>query len=323
VEPVADVTVIVVTWQGAHLVGECLASLAAQNHAHQTLVVDNASTDGTAALLAAKFPSVKVLSLDTNTGFAGGVAAGLPYVHTPYLALLNNDATADPAWLERSVALLSERTEVAAATARMQLWDNPSVLNNAGVKLMRGGYGADRGLHQPDGPPFDVPTEVFGFSGGAAVLRTDAMRAVGGMPPEFFLYYEDTDLAWRLRLAGWRIWYEPAAIVAHRHAASTDRRSPMFAFYNERNRLLMLIRCAPAGFVLRQIVRFVLTSASLATRRLLRQRVPDDPVFRVTLRLRVLAAVLRMAPRALRQRVAIGRSAVIPRTAIIAAWVGR
>ena len=322
-EPPADVTVIVVTWQAAHLIGECLASLAAQTHAHRTLVVDNASTDRTAALVGAEFPSVQVLSLDTNTGFAGGVAAALPYVHTPYLALLNNDATADPRWLERSVGLLSERTDVAAATARMRLWDNPSLLNNAGVRLMRGGYGADRGLDEPDGPPFDAPAEVFGFSGGAAVLRTDAMRAVGGMPPEFFLYYEDTDLAWRLRLAGWRIWYEPAAIVTHRHAASTDRRSPMFAFYNERNRLLMLLRCAPAGFVLRQLVRFVLTTASLAMRRLLRQRVPAEPVFRVALRLRILAAVLRMAPRALRQRVAIGRAAVIPRAAITAAWVGR
>jgi GT2 family glycosyltransferase len=323
VEPAADVTVVVVTWQAADLIGECLASLAAQTHSHRTLVVDNASTDGTAALIAAEFPSVRVLSLATNTGFAGGVAAALPYVRTPYLALLNNDATADPEWLERSLALLSARTDVAAAAARMRLRDNPSLLNNAGVMLMRGGYGADRGLDQPDGPPFDVPAEVFGFSGGAAVLRMDTVRAAGGMPPEFFLYYEDTDLAWRLRLSGWRIWYEPAATVTHRHAASTDRRSPMFAFYNERNRLLMLLRCAPAGFVLRQIVRFVLTSASLVTRRLLRQRVPPEPVFQVTLRLRVLAAVLRMAPRALRQRVVIGRSAVIPRAAITAAWVGR
>jgi GT2 family glycosyltransferase len=143
------------------------------------------------------------------------------------------------------------------------------------------------------------------------------------VPPEFFLYYEDTDLAWRLRLAGYRIRYEPAAIVTHRHAASTDRRSPTFAFYNERNRLLMLLRCAPGGFVLRQLGRFVLTTSSLAMRRLLGQRIPPDPVFRVALRLRVLAAVLRMAPRALRQRVEIGRAAVIPRAAITATWVGR
>jgi GT2 family glycosyltransferase len=317
----ADVTVIIVTWQGAHLLPECLASLAAQTRPHEVIVVDNASTDGTGALLAARFPTVRVLSLPTNRGFAGGVAAALPRVRTPYVALLNNDAAADPRWLECSVGALGQGNDVAAVTAKMLLWDEPDRLNNAGVVLVKGGYGADRGLGAPDGPPFDTPAEVFGFSGGAAVLRTHAVTMVGGFPAEFFLYYEDTDLAWRLRLAGWRVWYEPAAIVTHRHAASTDRRSTSFAFYNERNRLLMLLRCAPAGFAMRQVLRFGATTASLAVRRLAGQRVPPDPVFEVRLRLRVLAALARMSPWALRQRYAIGRAALNTRAAVVVAWV--
>ena len=205
----------------------------------------------------------------------------------------------------------------------MRMWDDgaPARLNNAGVVLVRGGYGADRGLDQPDGPPYETSEEVFGFSGGAAVLRTAAVRSAGGMAAPFFLYYEDTDLAWRLRLAGWRIWYEPGATVRHRHAASTDPRSERFAFYNERNRLLMLLRCAPAGFALRQLARFCLTSASLALRKMVRQRMPADPVFRVVVRIRVLLAVLGLAPWALRERRAIGRSAVVPRSAITATWI--
>jgi GT2 family glycosyltransferase len=318
-----DVTVVVVTWQGAHLLRDCLGSLAAQSHAHDVLVVDNASTDGTADLLAAEFPSARVLRLDSNTGFAGGVAAALPLIDTPYLALLNNDAVADPDWLATSITTLAEHPDTAAVTARMRLWDEPGRLNNAGVLLVHGGYGADRGLGAPDAAPFDAPAEVFGFSGGAAVLRADAVAAAGGLPAEFFLYYEDTDLAWRLRLGGWRIRYEPAAIVVHRHAASSDKRSAAFAFYNERNRLLMLLRCAPAGFAAWQFVRFGVTTASLSTRRLLRRPIPPDPVFGVRLRLRVLAAVLRMAPAATLRRTAIGRRATVSRSAVVAEWLGQ
>jgi GT2 family glycosyltransferase len=319
----AQVTVVVVTWHGRHLLGDCLASLAAQTVPHEVLVVDNASTDGTRDLLASDFPAAEVVALDRNTGFAGGVAAALPHIHTPYVALLNNDAAADPHWLQRSLDVLDRRTDVAAVTARMLFWDEPGRLNNAGVLLVRGGYGADRGLDEPDGAPYDTPQEVFGFSGGAAVMRTDAVRDAGGVPAEFFLYYEDTDLAWRLRLGGWQIWYEPGAVVRHRHAASADKRSVMFAFYNERNRLLMLLRCAPAGFAARQAARFCLTSASLVLRRALRQELPPDPVFRLGLRLRVLAAALRLTPWALGERRAVGRRLSVSRRAVAGEWLGR
>ena len=318
--PRAGVTVVVVTWQGAHLLGDCLGSLAAQTVPHEVLVVDNASTDGTATLLSDDFPAARVLTLDRNTGFAGGVAAALPEVSTRFVALLNNDAKADPRWLERSLAALETRPEAAAVAAKMLLWDQPGCVNNAGVDLVRGGYGADRGLGRPSAS-YAEAEEVFGFSGGAAVLRTDAVREAGGMPARFFLYYEDTDLSWRLRLAGRQIWYEPGAVVLHRHAASAGLRSAAFAFYSERNRLLMLLRCAPSGFALAQLARFALTTASLLARRLSGQLLAADPVFRFGVRARVLAAVLRMAPWALRERREIGRRAARRRSGIGDRWI--
>jgi GT2 family glycosyltransferase len=314
----AEVTVVVVTWQGRHLLGACLTSLATQTVAHDLLVVDNASTDGTTDLLAKEFPHARVLILDHNGGFAGGIAAALPLVGTPFVALLNNDAEAEPQWLERSLAALRSRPDAAAMTARMMLQTQQDVINNAGVVLVRGGYGADRGLGEPSAS-YPRPQEVFGFSGGAAVLRTDPVRTAGGMPARFFMYYEDTDLAWRLRLAGWQIWYEPRAVVAHRHAASAGLRSPTFAFYSERNRLLMLMRCAPAGFALSQIVRFGLTTMSLFVRRV----AATDPVFQVRLRMRVIAAVIRLMPWALRERRDIGRRAARRRSEVSDHWIAR
>jgi GT2 family glycosyltransferase len=311
-----ETTVLVVTWRAAAFLGDCLTALRSQTVPYRLLVVDNASTDGTAGVLAG-FPEARVLRMPRNLGFAGGVAAGLAAVDTPRVALLNDDAVPAPTWL---AALLAALPGHAAVTSRMLL---PSgAVNNAGVVLRPDGYGADRGLGAPDGPPYDTAAEVFGFSGGAALLELAAVRAVGGFPARFFLYYEDTDVSWRLRLAGHAIGYAPAAAVRHAHAASADQRSALFSFHNERNRLLMLTRCAPARLVLAQLLRFLLTTGSLAAKRLLRRPVPDAPHFRPGLRLRVLASYGRLLPWALATRRAVGRVSTVDRTAVPREWAG-
>ena len=324
----AQVTVVVVTWQAAELLAECLASLGQQTLAHEVIVVDNASTDGTCAMLADRFSHVHVLALRRNTGFAGGVAAALPLIRTEYVAWLNNDAAAEPTWLAQSVAVLRDQPQVTAVAARMTLWSQGSGagierINNAGVILVAGGYAADRGLGAADDGRYSEPATVFGFSGGATVLRTDAVRAAGGVPARYFLYYEDVDLAWRLRLRNGEVRYEPSARVRHRHGASSDLGSEMFAFYTERNRLLTLLRCAPLGFALGQVARFTETSVSLAGRRLLGQDIAAHAVFRTALRLRVLGAVIALAPWALAGRRRIGRSATVRRSDVLRGWIGR
>lgn len=314
-----SVTVVVVTWQGRHLVGACLASLRAQTLPHQLVVVDNASTDGTADFLAAEHPEATVFTTAENLGFAGGVEAGLAAVETPYAALLNNDAEADPGWLEALVAHLDAHPEAAAVTSRMVLADRPEILNNTGVLLLAGGYGTDRGFGEPVGT-YSEADEVFGFSGGAAALRMTAVRAVGGFARRFFLYYEDTDLSWRLRLAGWTVRYEPRAVVRHQHSATVDQRSESFAFHNERNRLLTLLRCAPAGAAVSAAARFLVTTASLTARRAVGQQVPDVATFRPRLRLRAFGSFLRLAPWALRERRSIVGSARVPPRQVSADW---
>lgn len=295
------VTVVVVTWQRRELVLDCLDSVAAQTVACRVIVVDNASTDGTVDAVRSRWPQAELVVLPKNRGFAGGVDEAIRRVTTRFVALLNNDAVADPGWLAASLRALDDPT-VAAATSKLLLHGTTSTVNNVGVVLLDTGYGADRGLGQPDDGRFDHPVEVFGFSGGAAVLRTLAVRAVGGFSSDWFMYYEDTDLSWRLRLAGWRIVYEPGAVVRHRHAASSDPTSPSFAFHNERNRLLMLLRNAPASAVLGGALRFGLTTGSLALTRLRGRPVPAGPVFDVQIRLNVLQGALARSVATVRQR---------------------
>jgi GT2 family glycosyltransferase len=322
-DPPARVTVLVVTWRAVDLLPACLDSLRAQTLPHDLLVVDNASTDGTAALLAERYPEARVLRLPRNAGFAGGVAAGLAAVASPYVAVLNDDAVAEPGWLAALVAALDAEPRAGAVTSRLLLGGaTPALVNNAGVVLRRDGYGADRGLGEPDGPPYDVAAEVFGFSGGAALMRREAVEAIGGFPARFFLYYEDTDTSWRLRLAGWTVRYEPGARVRHVHSASSDQRSASFAFFNERNRLLMLTRCAPAGVVARAVARFPVTTASLAAKRALRRPVPPAEHFRTRLRLRVLASYGRLLPWALRERRRVRAASTVDRRAVWSRWAG-
>jgi GT2 family glycosyltransferase len=299
------VTVVVVTWQGAHLLADCLESLRRQTMAHEVVVVDNASTDGTEALLAERFPEVRVVQTGANLGFAGGAQSGMEAARTPLVALLNNDAVAEPDWLAALAGHLEQHPRCAAVTSRMLLrGEDPPLLNNTGVVLLADDYGADRDLRADVGAR-PGPGPVFGFSGGAALLRRSAVEEVGGFARCFFLYYEDTDLSWRLRLAGWEIRYEPAAVVHHAHSATVDQTSERFAFYNERNRLLMLTRCAPAARAVRAVARFVLTTLSLHVSRWRGRSVPDVPVFDVRLRLRVVMAYLRLLPWALQTRRAI------------------
>ena len=313
----ADVVVLVVTWRGREFIGECLDSLARQDHPHRVLVVDNASDDGTADLLAEHWPQHAVVRNAQNLGFAGGVASGLRHVDAPLVALLNDDAVAEPGWLTALVTALEERPAAAAATSLVLLQDG-SVVNNAGNVLVGDLYGADRGFGaHPE--TVAAPAEVFGFSGGAALLRTAAVREVGGLAADLFLYYEDTDLSWRLRLRGYDVVYVPGARVRHRHSASSDQRSRLFARYNERNRLLVLLRCAPLRSAAWQLLKFLLVTLSITLRRGKRSEPTpwqQDPGLRAA----VAVEVLRLLPPTLRARREITRLSAVSRTVLLDRW---
>ena len=120
------------------------------------------------------------------------------------------------------------------------------VVNNVGSNLYAGGFGGDRGFLERDRGQYEEPAEVFAWCGGAVLLKRDYLDSVGLFDERLFLYYEDTDLSWRGRLAGWRYVYEPSAIVRHRHAQSSGVGTPLFRYQTERNRLLVLAKCAPA-----------------------------------------------------------------------------
>src|SRR5262245_33071561 len=147
----AAVTVVVVSYNGAHLLPRCLDALQAQSEVGRSveiIVVDNASTDGTLTLLATRYPGVRVIAANTNTGFSGGVALALRHSTAPLAVLVNNDAVADPGFL---AALLEPFTEptVGAVCAKVLLTDNRGI-NSVGAEVTADGFGRDRGWLEPD-----------------------------------------------------------------------------------------------------------------------------------------------------------------------------
>ncbi len=142
------------------------------------------------------------------------------------------------------------------------------MINNVGGIVLADGSGADRGFGEPDEGQYDQPDEIFAWCGGSVLLRPSYLADVGLFDEHLFLYYEDTDLSWRGRALGWRYRVEPASVVHHLHAASTGGTSAVFRYYNERNRLVVLVKNAPAALARRAALRHPLSTLSYLRRAL-------------------------------------------------------
>jgi GT2 family glycosyltransferase len=239
------VSIIIPNWNGGRLIVDCLESLRRQRYVHlEVIVVDGASSDGSPELVAERFPEVRLLRLPTNRGFAGNVNAGLRAAGGPLLALLNNDAEADPDWISALVAALQAQATAGACASKILEFEQRGTIAAAGDLLHRDGLASQRGNGQPDDGRFDQPGEVFAASGGAVVYRRAMLEDVGLFDEAFFAYLEDVDLGLRARLRGWGCRYEPAARVYHRVSATGGGR--LSSYFVARNSIRLIARCFPS-----------------------------------------------------------------------------
>ena len=215
-------TVVIPTYNGAALLAEALEALQRQTVEHAVVVVDNASTDGTAELLAERFPTVRVLRLDENLGFGRAVNRGVELVDTDVVVLVNNDTVCEPAFLERLLEPLGDRVAMVAGVLLQH--DRPGLVDSAGIELDVTLRSWDLGWNAPDGKLSGG--DPVGPCGGAAAYLTDAFRAAGGFDESFFAYWEDVDLALRLQLAGHRCVRAAGARALHKHGQTLGAASP-------------------------------------------------------------------------------------------------
>lgn len=290
------VAVVIVDWNSGDLVARCLDALGRQTaRPGSVVVVDNASAEPTTRRVPVDAPHTDILRLPDNLGFAAGTNRGIARAPgAPWIALLNPDAFPEPEWLEKLLAAASAHPEYSCFASRQVLAEDPSRLDGEGDAYAVTGLGWRRRHGALAGEVGGEPEEVFGPCAAAALYRRDALLEVGGLDESFFCYFEDVDLAFRLRLAGHRCLYVPDAVVRHVGSASSGRRSDFAVYHGHRNLVWTFVKNMPAPLLaLYWPHHLLLNLAALAW---FTFRGQGRPIFRAK------ADALRGLPRVLRQR---------------------
>ena len=244
------ISIVIPSWNRRALLVECLTSLARQSYEHhETIVVDDASTDDTREVLAAEFPKVRCISLAKNRGFCGAVNSGLRAAKGPLVFLLNNDMTLEPECLAH-LAEAAQASSGAIFAPLVLCRDDPARIYSAGDGQRADGRPSSIG-HQQEKASFVHPGRIFGASGGAALYRREMLERIGLLDERFGAYFEDSDLNFRARLAGYEAHYAPEAILHHLGSASLDERHTWRAQQCCRNHLLLVLKNMPAKTMLR------------------------------------------------------------------------
>jgi len=248
------VSVIILNWNGLKFLPECLDSLAGQSFRDfEVVLVDNGSQDSSAEFVRERYPWVKLLALSENTGFAEGNNRGLAVASGEFVVALNNDTRLEPEFLDELVKVAQEHPTAGMVAAKMLNYFEPGRIDALALKVGVNGLGYNIGVGETDAGQYDSGVKVFGPCGGAALYRREMIDEVGFFDADFFAYYEDFDLAWRGRLAGWDCQSAPGAIVYHVHSATSGEYSRFKVFQTHRNKWYVIVKNWPASLILRHL----------------------------------------------------------------------
>lgn len=248
------VAVVILNWNGRGLMEEFLPSVVACTPGEwaDVIVADNGSTDDSIEMLEAKFPTVGIIRLDNNYGFAEGYNQALQHVRHEYTVLLNSDVEVTPGWLDAPIAAMDADANIAAVQPKIRAQRNKDYFEYAGAAggfIDRYGYPYCRGrvLHivEKDLGQYDTPADLLWATGACLFVRTAVYKEAGGLDAGFFAHQEEIDLCWRLRSRGYRLVCTPTSVVYHVGGATLSVESPRKTFLNFRNNLLMLYKNLP------------------------------------------------------------------------------
>jgi GT2 family glycosyltransferase len=231
------VSVLIVNWNGLAHLPDCLESLAAQTFRNfEVILVDNGSEDGSVSFVRDSYPRVKLLSLDKNTGFAGGNNYGLKHASGNYIVTLNNDTRAEPDWLKTLVAVADAHPRAGMIGSRICSFFEPDLIDSIGMGICRDGMSRGRFRNKRWSElSFSALEEILFPSACAALYRREMLEEIGFFDEDFFAYAEDSDLGLRGRLAGWQALAATRAVVYHKYSQTGGSLSPFKVYHVERN----------------------------------------------------------------------------------------
>lgn len=264
--------VVVPNWNGADMLADCLKSLKAQTLKATLVVVDNGSTDKSVSIIKDHFPHVHLIRLTENTGFAGGVNAGIRYAieqKADAIALFNNDAVAHKNWLKELVKTMESERTAGIVTGKL-LRDDRKHFDSTGDFYSVWGMPFPRGRNQKDTGQYDRVETVFGASGGASLYRVDMLNQIGLFDEKFFAYYEDVDISFRAQLNGWNVFYNPKAVVYHAVSATSSKHKSFGRYHGTKNFYMLYAKNMPGHLYWKYLPLFALQAGRLFVSSLLK-----------------------------------------------------
>ena len=246
------VAVVILNYNGASMLAKFLPSVIGYSPGAEIVVADNASTDDSVALVKRDFPTVRLVELDSNYGFAGGYNKALEQVDAEYYLLLNSDVEVTPEWLEPLLGFMEHTPAAVACQPKILAYNNKKHFEYAGASggfVDRYGYPYCRGrlfdTVEQDCGQYDDVCRVFWATGAAMMVRSSVFRSAGGFDERFFAHMEEIDLCWRMAARGGEIYAVPQSRVYHVGGATLSKSNPRKTFLNFRNNLLMLYKNLP------------------------------------------------------------------------------
>lgn len=255
------VAIILINWNSYSLVAGCIASLGEMYYNdYDIIVVDNASADDSLKNIKAQFPDVIIIESSSNLGFAGGNNLGMQYAvkqDYPYLLLLNNDTFVQPDFLQILVTYMDEHPENGVIQPMICFAHDPHLLWNGGSYFNQWTGSTYTTTPDPQGSASNGIKNIDWVSGCAFFTRSDTLKQTGLFAEELFMYYEDVDLSFRIKKAGYGCVYQPRAVIFHIAGMATKTNSkgkegfisPLIHYYNIRNRIWIAKKYTTALYI--------------------------------------------------------------------------
>ena len=249
-------TVVVPNYNGARLLPVVLGALRGQSfHDFEVIVVDDASTDDSVAVIERDFPDVRLIANRRNGGFVQACNTGAAAARGKIIVLLNSDTEPEPDWLKELVKAIVANPQAAIVTSKILLFDRRDTLHTTGDLLGVDGIPRNRGVWQVDRGQFDDWREIFSGCGGATAYRRDVWQALGGFDESFWMYLEDADFGFRVQLAGYEAIFAPQARVYHHLSASGG--DVLASYYVGRNTIWLIAKNMPRSLLWRNVLAIV------------------------------------------------------------------
>ncbi len=248
-----SVAIVILNWNGRKFLEQFLPSVMATAYGNKKIIVaDNASSDDSVAFVQQHYPAVEILQNSSNEGFAKGYNTALQQVSSDYYVLLNSDVEVTPDWVAPVIALMESDASIAACQPKLLAWHRKDQFEYAGASggwMDRFGYPFMRGrvfdVCETDDGQYNDAQPCFWASGAALFVRAAVYRQMHGLDEYFFAHQEEIDLCWRMQLAGYKVYVQPASVVYHVGGGTLPKGNSKKTFLNFRNNLIMMAKNLP------------------------------------------------------------------------------